>query len=64
MNERRKCVVLEHPNRINCLFHEFGKKIIYDDGNNPIAFSIAIVEKEDGQVLEVVPSKIMFVDKA
>jgi len=35
--------------------------ITYDEGNNPLQKSSAIVERDDGQVLEVEPSQIKFI---
>ncbi|MDP9996476.1 hypothetical protein J2W28_006945 [Variovorax boronicumulans] len=34
----------------------------YDEGNNAIPKTVAIIEKDNGQVIEVEPSTVRFLD--
>lgn len=58
------CVIQQpHTRDVPALFQEWGKAVAYDSGNNPFQVSVAIViEKASGQVREVEPSSIRFVD--
>ncbi|MBY7784471.1 hypothetical protein KW437_22010 [Vibrio fluvialis] len=42
-------------------FLRFGDHRDFDESNNPFTVTVAIVELEDGRVLEVAPSQIKFV---
>ena len=61
MKETRKCTVRWSHKTEEGNFVQYGTRIIYDDGNNPLQKSSAIVEMEDGQVVEVDPSQIKFI---
>ncbi|WP_153065806.1 hypothetical protein [Achromobacter xylosoxidans] len=43
-------------------FYRFGDSIYFDDGNNPMPKTVAIVELADGKVVEVEPNQIRFID--
>lgn len=59
MEDKRKCIV---SGRIEAYFIKFGTQIIYDDANNPLQRTSAIVEAIDGRILEVEPSQIKFIE--
>lgn len=44
-------------------FHKWGNAVTYDDGNQPHDRTIAIVELEDGTVVEAGPKEIKFTDR-
>jgi hypothetical protein len=37
---------------------QYGTQIIYDEGNNPLQKTVAIVEADDGRILQVEPSNV------
>jgi len=61
MKETRRCTVRLSHEKKEGNFVQYGTKIIYDEGNNPLQASSAIVEMDDGSVVEVEPSRIVFI---
>lgn len=45
---------------IEGVFIQYGTKLVYDDGNQPHSVTMAVVEADDGQVLEAEPKTIRF----
>lgn len=64
MVETRPCEIAQSwgPAKVGT-FHRWGTAITYDDANQPHDKSIAIVELEDGKVIEVSPSEVKFTDR-
>ena len=63
MSGPRKCKVLRpHDEDILGTFHRFGEQQIYDDGGQMHTKTVAIVERNDGRVIEVEPHKIKFIE--
>lgn len=63
MSEPRPCEVNYSYETKKGNFIQFGNSIYFDDGNNPHAKTIAIVELENGQVAEVDPHMVKFINK-
>ena len=64
MAESRKCEVKYSSETKEAKFIRFGDSIYFDDGNNAIPKTVAIVELDNGQVAEVDPYMIKFTDKS
>jgi len=60
MEERRKCIVSDYSKTTNGYFIQFASKVISDEGHNKFQNTIAIVETDDGQVVEVEPGQVKF----
>lgn len=62
MSEPRRCEVKYSHEKKQGNFFQFGSSIYFDDGNNPHPKTIAIVELDGGQVVEVDPCMVRFLD--
>lgn len=61
MSDPRPCsVYFGHGDKQTGMFIQYGTRVIYDEGNNPIQVSSAIVEMDSGRVVEVEPSTVIF----
>lgn len=62
MPNTRRCRTSEHGAPVEGTFHQWGAALTYDEGNNPIPKTVAIIEKDNGQIIEVAPSTVRFLD--
>lgn len=62
MAEPRNCEVNYSYETKKGKFIQFGNSIYFDDGSNPHPKTVAIVELEGGQVAEVEPHMVKFID--
>lgn len=62
MAESRRCQVKDYHETKQGNFIQFGIGVYHDEGNNPHQKTIAIVELDGGQVIEVDPGMIKFID--
>lgn len=58
MEETRRCEVSGFHEKGN--FIKYGKMVVTDEGNNYFQQDSAVVELDDGRVIEVKPSQIKF----
>lgn len=68
MNQNRKCVVVfteKSGGPTKCehgIFRQFGSRVVTDEGNNKMQETIAIVEMNDGRLIEVKPTDVTFLN--
>lgn len=57
------CVIKrDHEEDVPAFFQEWGRSVTYDESNNPLPITVAIViEKNSGNVRECEPRRIKFV---
>lgn len=62
MSEKpRRCVIDLGYRKAEGNFIQYGNGIVYDDSNQPLQRTMAIIEMDDGSVMEVSPSEVRFV---
>lgn len=61
MQDKRRCSVTLGHEQKEGNFVQYGNKIIYDEGNNALQKTIAVVELDDGYVVEPDPGHIRFI---
>ncbi len=62
MEERRKCIVSDYADKTKAYFIQFAPQVVSDEGHNKFQNTVAIVEAEDGRVLEVEPRQVKFIE--
>ena len=62
MSEPRRCEVKYSYETKQGNFIQFGNSIYFDDGNNPHPKTVAIVELDGGQVVQVDPYMVRFLN--
>ncbi len=64
MGELRKCQIKrEFLDPLTGVFHQWGSKIGYGEGDQPFQVTYGVVELDSGEVKEVAPASIVFLDK-
>lgn len=61
MSQLRKCHVKQaYEQPLAGVFHQWGSKVGYGEGDQPFSVTFGVVELENGEVKEVPPANIVF----
>lgn len=63
MSTTRPCHYSSHDGeKVKGTFHGWGNRIASDESNNVFPVKIAVIEREDGRVVEIPPGDMTFTD--